>query len=43
MAFQFTPAPWLDDGGLEISEPILIIDDGVECFIETPRRMFVKA
>jgi len=43
MTFHLMPALWLDDGGLEITEPILITEDGVECFTETPRRMFVKA
>jgi len=42
MTFHLMPALWLDDGGLEISESILITDHGVECFTETPRRMFVK-
>jgi ectoine hydrolase len=43
MAFHLMPALWLDDGGLEITEPILIAEDGVESLTETPRRMFVKA
>jgi len=43
MAFHLMPALWLDDGGLEITEPILITETGVECLTETPRRMFVKA
>jgi len=43
MTFHLMPALWLDDGGLEITEPILITEDGVECFTETPRRMFVKS
>jgi ectoine hydrolase len=42
MTFHFMPALWLDDGGLEITEPILITETGVECFCNTPRKLFVK-
>lgn len=42
MTFHFMPALWLDDGGLEITEPILITDSGVECLCNTPRELFVK-
>lgn len=42
MTFHFMPALWLDDGGLEITEPILITETGVECFCNTPRELFVK-
>jgi len=42
MTFHFMPAIWLDDGGLEITEPILITETGVECFCNTPRKLFVK-
>ena len=42
MTFHFMPALWLDDGGLEITEPILITENGVECLCNTPRRLFVK-
>ena len=42
MTFHFMPALWLDDGGLEITEPILITDTGAECFCRTPRKLFVK-
>ncbi|NKB61051.1 MAG: ectoine hydrolase DoeA [Gammaproteobacteria bacterium] len=42
MTFHFMPALWLDDGGLEITEPILITDTGVECLCNTPRRLMVK-
>ena len=42
MTFHFMPALWLDDGGLEITEPILITDTGVECLCTTPRKLFVK-
>ncbi|MEM9277360.1 MAG: ectoine hydrolase DoeA [Pseudomonadota bacterium] len=42
MTFHFMPALWLDDGGLEITEPILITESGVECLCNTPRKLFVK-
>ncbi|MEM8687663.1 MAG: ectoine hydrolase DoeA [Pseudomonadota bacterium] len=42
MTFHFMPALWLDDGGLEITEPILITERGVECLCTTPRRLYVK-
>ena len=42
MTFHFMPALWLDDGGLEITEPILITETGVECLCTTPRQLFVK-
>lgn len=42
MTFHFMPALWLDDGGLEITEPILITETGAECLCRTPRRLFVK-
>ncbi|MBX2838373.1 MAG: ectoine hydrolase DoeA [Gammaproteobacteria bacterium] len=43
MTFHFMPALWLDDGGLEITEPILITDTGVECLCNTPRKLFQKS
>ncbi len=43
MTFHFMPALWLDDGGLEITEPILITETGVECLCNTPRELFVKS
>ncbi len=43
MTFHFMPALWLDDGGLEITEPILITDTGYECLCTTPRELWVKA
>lgn len=42
MTFHFMPALWLDDGGLEVTEPILITDIGVECLCDTPRMLAVK-
>ena len=42
MTFHFMPALWLDDGGIEITEPIVITDNGAECLCTTPRKLFVK-
>lgn len=42
MTFHFMPALWLDDGGLEVTEPILITETGVECLCGTPRNLWVK-
>jgi ectoine hydrolase len=33
---------WLDDGGLELSETILITEKGAECLCKTPRELVVK-
>ncbi|MCL3881210.1 ectoine hydrolase DoeA [Marivita sp. GX14005] len=43
MTFHFMPALWLDDGGLEITEPIFITDTGHECFCTTERKLWVKS
>ncbi|MEO0327649.1 MAG: ectoine hydrolase DoeA [Pseudomonadota bacterium] len=42
MTFHFMSALWLDDGGIEITEPILITETGVELLCTTPRELFVK-
>jgi len=42
MTFHFMPALWLDDGGLEITEPILVTETGAECLCNTPRQITVK-
>ena len=42
MTFHFMPALWLDDGGLVITEPFVITENGAECLCNTPRKMFVK-
>lgn len=42
MTFHFMPALWLDDGGLEITEPILITEAGAECLCTTPRELVIK-
>jgi ectoine hydrolase len=42
MCFHFMPGLWLDDGGLEITESILITENGHECFCALPRALHVK-
>jgi ectoine hydrolase len=42
MTFHFMPALWLEDGGIEITEPILITEQGHECFSTLPRELNVK-
>lgn len=42
MTFHFMPALWLDDGGLEITEPIVITETGAECLCNTPRALVIK-
>lgn len=43
MSFHFMPALWLDDGGLEITEPIVITQTGAACLCSTPRALVIKA
>ena len=43
MTFHFMPGLWMADWGLEITESILIKDEGpAECLCDRPRKMFVK-
>lgn len=42
MVFHFMPALWLDDGGIEITEPILITDAGPERLCALPGDLFVQ-
>ncbi|TDK50040.1 M24 family metallopeptidase [Antarcticimicrobium luteum] len=43
MTFHFMPGLWMFDWGLEITESILIRDEGpAETFCDRPRKMFVK-
>ncbi|WP_299846837.1 M24 family metallopeptidase [uncultured Roseovarius sp.] len=43
MTFHFMPGLWMDDWGLEITESILITQDGpAQTFCDRPRKMFVK-
>lgn len=42
MTIHFMPALWLDDGGLELSESILITPNGPEALASVPRKVVVK-
>ena len=42
MVFHFMPALWLEDGGIEITEPILITEGGAERLCRTPTGLVVK-
>jgi ectoine hydrolase len=42
MVFHFMPALWLDDGGLEITEPIVIGEAGAERLCTTPGGLWIK-
>jgi ectoine hydrolase len=43
MTFHFMPGLWMTDWGLEITESILIREDGpAECLCNRPRKLFVK-
>lgn len=44
MTFHFMPGLWMDGWGLEITESILIKEEGrAECLCNRPRRLFVKS
>jgi ectoine hydrolase len=43
MTFHLMPGLWFEDWGIEITESILITEDGAECFCNVPRKLFVKA
>ena len=43
MTFHFMPGRWMDGWGIEITESILIREDGkAECFCDRPRGVWVK-
>ena len=43
MTFHFMPGLWMDDWGLEITESLLIRDEGpAETLANYPRELFVK-
>ncbi|KMK68640.1 M24 family metallopeptidase [Puniceibacterium sp. IMCC21224] len=43
MTFHFMPGLWMSDWGLEITESILITEDGpAQTFCDVPRNMFIK-
>ncbi|MCC5986917.1 MAG: M24 family metallopeptidase [Pararhodobacter sp.] len=41
MVFHFMPALWLDDGGIEITESIVVTENGAQCLCDLPRELFV--
>ena len=43
MTFHFMPGLWMDDWGLEITEPLRVRDEGpAEALANVPRKLFVK-
>jgi ectoine hydrolase len=43
MTFHFMPGLWMQDWALEITETILIQDDGpAQCLCDRPRALYVK-
>lgn len=42
MTFHFMTGLWLETMGLEITESIVITENGVECLSNVPRKLFVK-
>lgn len=43
MVFHFMPAIWMEDWGLEITEPMVIAESGpAECLCDRPRKLYVK-
>lgn len=42
MTVHFMPGIWMDDWGIEISEAILVTEDGCEPLADTPRKLIVK-
>jgi len=42
MTFHFMTGLWLQDWGMEITESIVITEDGVECLANVPRELIVK-
>jgi ectoine hydrolase len=43
MTFHFMPALWMEEWGLEITEPLLVVAGGpAECLADYPRKLFVK-
>ena len=43
MTFHFMPALWMEEWGLEVTEPLRIRESGpAECLADYPRKLFVK-
>ena len=44
MTFHFMPGLWMEDWGLEITEPLLVVEEGpAECLADVPRTLVVKS
>ena len=44
MTFHFMPGLWMQEWGLEITEPLLVGTSGpATCLADYPRKLFVKA
>ncbi|MGA8260869.1 MAG: M24 family metallopeptidase [Arenicellales bacterium] len=41
-AFHFMPGIWMNDWGVEISEPVLVTENGCETLADVPRKLIVK-
>jgi len=42
MTFHFMPGLWFEDWGFEITESIVVTDNGAECLSSVPRQLLVK-
>jgi ectoine hydrolase len=42
MTFHFMSGLWMDDWGFEITESIIIGEQGPECLANVPRKLFIK-
>lgn len=42
MTFHMIPGMWMDDFGVEISEPFRVTETGYELFADVERRLFIK-
>ena len=42
MTFHFIPAVWEDDWGMEITESLVVTENGCETLSKVPRKLFVK-
>ncbi|GLQ04828.1 M24 family metallopeptidase [Sneathiella chinensis] len=42
MTFHFMPGLWFEDWGFEMTESVLVTEEGGECLAAVPRELFVK-
>ena len=43
MTFHFMPGIWMETWGLEITEPLIVCEDGpAKCLADYPRKLFIK-